>query len=83
MWEYAQASRLLTIDSVNGDECIYCKASLLRLPAESFEVPPKRLFVQLSICTACGWWAVYRVHQNEYPSTAGDSRKLFSNNRMS
>lgn len=71
MWEYGEASRLLTIASVSSDHCIYCRTRLLRFPAESFELSPKRLFVQLSICSACGWWSVYRVHQNELPRTSG------------
>jgi len=71
MWEYGEAGRILSITSVCSDDCIYCRGSLLRLPAESFEVPPKRLFLQLSICSACGWWTVYRVHQNEFPRTSG------------
>jgi len=71
MWEYSEASRLLTIASVSSDECMYCRTQLFRFPAESFEVSPKRLFVQLSICSACGWWSVYRVHQNEFPRTSG------------
>lgn len=40
-------------------------------PSESFEVNQKRLFVQLSICPQCGWWTVYRIHQGEFPRTAG------------
>jgi restriction system protein len=71
MWEYGEAGRLLTISSVGSDDCIYCQTPLLRLPAESFEAGIKRLFVQLSICPHCGWWTVYRVHQNEYERTAG------------
>jgi restriction system protein len=71
MWEYGEAGRLLTISSVYSDNCIFCQTPLLRLPAESFEAGIKRLFVQLSICPHCGWWSVFRVHQNEYERTAG------------
>jgi restriction system protein len=71
MWEYREAGRLITIDAVVSDDCIYCKNPLVRLPSASFESGVKRLFVQLSICKLCGWWTVYRVHQNEYPRTAG------------
>lgn len=70
MWEYREAGRLITIDAVLSDDCIYCRNPLLRLPSASFESGVKRLFVQLSICKLCGWWTVYRVHQNEYPRTA-------------
>ncbi len=71
MWEYGEAGRLITISSVGSDDCIYCQTPLLRLPAERFKAGIKRLFVQLSICPRCGWWTVYRVHQNEYERTAG------------
>jgi restriction system protein len=71
MWEYNEAGRLMTIKSVYSDDCIYCQASMFRIPAEKFEVGSKTLFVQLSICQLCGWWSVYRIHQSEYPRTAG------------
>lgn len=71
MWEYEKAKRLLTIESVYSDVCIFCETPLLNIPAESFEAGIKRLFVQLSICPHCGWWSVFRVHQNEYERTAG------------
>lgn len=71
MWEYAEAGRLMTINSVYADNCIFCETFLFRFPAESFEVNQKRLFVQLSICPQCGWWTVYRIHQGEYARTAG------------
>lgn len=71
MWEYREAGRLITIDAVVSDDCIYCKNPLVLLPSANFESGVKRLFVQLSICKLCGWWTVYRVHQNEYPRTAG------------
>jgi restriction system protein len=71
MWEYGEAGRILTARCVGARECIYCQSALMRIPAEAFEVGSKRLFVQMSICTECGWWTVYRVHQGEYPRTAG------------
>ena len=71
MWDHREASRLLTLNAVFSDDCIYCRTSLLRLPSASFAKEERRLFVQLSVCTRCGWWSVYRVHQNEYPRTAG------------
>lgn len=71
MWEYAEAGRLMTINSVYTDNCIFCRTLLFLFPAESFQVKQKRLFVQLSICPQCGWWAAYRIHQGEYPRTAG------------
>ena len=71
MWEYGEVGRLITISSIGSDDCIYCQTPLLRFPAESFEAGVKRLFVQISICPHCGWWTVYRVHQNEYERTAG------------
>ena len=71
MWEHREASRLPTLNAVLSDICIYCSNSLIRLPSESYQSGVKRLFVQLSICRQCGWWSTYRVHQNEYPRTAG------------
>ena len=71
MWEYNEAGRLMTIRSIYSDDCIYCQASMLRFPTENFEVGSKALFIQLSICQLCGWWSVYRIHQGEYPRTAG------------
>jgi hypothetical protein len=71
MWEYREAGRLMTIDAVVSDDCIYCRIPLLRLPSANLESGEKHLFVQLSICKLCGWWTVYRVHQNEFPRTAG------------
>jgi hypothetical protein len=71
MWEHREASRLVTLDAVFSDDCIYCRTMLLRLPSASFGKDEKRLFVQLSLCAQCGWWSVYRVHQNEHPRTAG------------
>jgi restriction system protein len=76
MWEYGEAGRLLTISSVYSDDCIFCRTLLLRLPAQSFEAGVKRLFVQLAICPHCGWWSVFRVHQNEYERTAGMAESL-------
>ena len=71
MWEHREASRIVTLDAVFSEDCIYCRTPLLRFPSASFAKEEKRLFVQLSLCTHCGWWSVYRVHQNEYPRTAG------------
>ncbi len=76
MWEYGEAGRLLTISSVYSDDCIFCQTPLLRLPAQSFEAGVKHLFVQLAICPHCGWWSVFRVHQNEYERTAGMAESL-------
>lgn len=76
MWKYGEAGRLLTIGSVYSDDCIFCQTLLLRLPAQSFEAGVKRLFVQLAICPHCGWWSVFRVHQNEYERTAGMAESL-------
>lgn len=71
MWEYAEAGRLMTLKSVYSDSCIYCQASMLRLPAVQFDAGSKSLFVQLSLCQMCGWWSVYRIHQGEFTRTAG------------
>lgn len=71
MWDHREASRLVTLDAVFSDDCIYCRSPLLRLHSASFTKEEKRLFVQPSICTHCGWWSVYRVHQNDHPRTAG------------
>jgi restriction system protein len=67
MWDYDEAGRVMTLKAVAAHACIYCQCALLRLPAESYEFSEKRLFVQLSFCTSCGWWTVYRVHQGEHP----------------
>ena len=71
MWKYGEAGRLLTINSAGSDNCIFCKYVLYRFPSQKFEVGQKRLLVQLSICVRCGWWVVYRIHQGEFPRTAG------------
>jgi restriction system protein len=76
MWEYDEAGRLLTISSVYSDNCIFCQTPLMRFPAQSYQAEIKRLFVQLSICPHCGWWTVFRVHQNEYERTAGYAESL-------
>ncbi len=44
---------------------------MLHFSSEKFEKGSKALFIQLSICQLCGWWIVYRIHQGEYPRTAG------------
>lgn len=71
MWEYGEAGRLLTVECIDASKCIYCQHPLLRLPSGVLEANGKRLLFQLSLCTVCGWWTVYRVHQGEYPRTAG------------
>jgi restriction system protein len=67
MWEYAVASRLMTLDSVTATECIYCQTALYRFPAKKFDSGEQSLIVQFSLCPCCGWWTVYRVHQNFLP----------------
>jgi restriction system protein len=67
MWEYAEASRLMTMECVTAAECIYCQAPLSRLPAKKFEAGELTLLAQFSYCLVCGWWTVYRVHQGEIP----------------
>jgi hypothetical protein len=37
VWDYAEAGRLATLDTAGVTECIYCRASMLRLRAERFE----------------------------------------------
>lgn len=71
MWEYNEAGRIMTITCVCSDNCIYCQHSLFRFPAKKFEENQRRLLVQLSICSQCGWWTVYRIHQGEYTMTSG------------
>jgi restriction system protein len=71
MWEYGEASRIATIESVHSDDCIFCGKPLGRMPPHSFDSGSKRLFVQVAVCLLCGWWTVYRVLQGEYPRTAG------------
>lgn len=73
MWDYAEAGRLATLETAGATECIYCRASMLRLRAEKFkaEAGEEVMLAQLAICQACGWWNVYRVHQNYITRTAG------------
>jgi restriction system protein len=71
MWNYSEAGRLLTIHSVAAEECIFCQYEMSRFPAQKFEAGSKTLLAQFSFCRRCGWWTVYRVHQGEYPRTAG------------
>jgi restriction system protein len=73
VWDYAEAGRLATLDTAGVTECIYCRTSMLRLRAERFEATtgPAVLLAQPAICQACGWWNVYRVHQNYIARTAG------------
>lgn len=65
MWEYAEASRLLTIEFVTATNCIYCQTPLARFPAKKFETGERTLLMQFSLCLVCGWWTVYRVHQGD------------------
>jgi restriction system protein len=67
MWEYAEAGRLLTMESITATECIYCQTPLARLPARKFEAGDRCLLVQFSLCAVCGWWTVCRVHQGDLP----------------
>jgi restriction system protein len=67
MWEYTEAGRLLTMESVTATECIYCQTPLARLPARKFVAGDRCLLVQFSLCMVCGWWTVYRVHQGDLP----------------
>lgn len=43
MWEHREASRLLTLNAVLSDICIYCSNSLIRLPSQSYQSGEKRL----------------------------------------
>lgn len=70
MWDYADANRITTLKAVTAVTCIFCHHHLLRIPSMKFEVKEKALLCQASICKACGWWCVYRVHQGEYEETA-------------
>jgi restriction system protein len=67
MWEYAEASRLMTLGNVTSTECIFCQTPLYRFPAKKFDLEERRLLAQVSICLTCGWWTVYRVHQGDLP----------------
>ncbi|HEX5715458.1 MAG TPA: restriction endonuclease [Thermoanaerobaculia bacterium] len=71
MWDYSEANRLLTLESVTAAACIFCRYEMLRLPAQKFEAGSKTLLAQISICRCCGWWSAYRVHQGEHARTAG------------
>lgn len=71
MWKHGEAGRLVTLNSVYTDDCIYCQASMLRLPANEFNMDRKAVFIQLALCPLCGWWSVYRIHQGELPRSAG------------
>src|SRR5262249_19555450 len=71
MWEYAVAGRLLTLDSVFAEDCIFCETELYRFQPKKFEAGERVLIVQFSFCPCCGWWTVYRVHQGDVPRTAG------------
>jgi restriction system protein len=67
MWEYCEAGRLLTMESVTVTECIFRQTPLVPLPAKKFEAGDRCLLVQFSLCLVCGWWTVYRVHQGHLP----------------
>jgi restriction system protein len=73
VWDYAEAGRLVTLDTAGVTECIYCCAPMLRLGPERFEaaVGEAVMLAQPALCLACGWWNVYRVHQNYIARTAG------------
>lgn len=71
MWEYGEAARLMTMALVTEPMCIYCKGPMARLPSCKFELDVKVMLAQVSICAQCGWWQVYRIHQNDLPRTAG------------
>ena len=71
MWEYKEAGRLLTYQSVGATVCMYCHRDMFRLPAERYDKGSRRLLAQLTVCPYCGWWNVYRVHQGETPRTSG------------
>ena len=71
MWEYGQANRLITLELAHARDCAYCAQPLHHIPPERFEAGVKVLLAQVSLCTNCGWWVVYRIHQNELARTAG------------
>ncbi len=71
MWDYAVASRWLTLDSVFAEDCIFCETRLHRFRPKKLKMAARVLIVQFSICPCCGWWTVYRVHQGDEPRTAG------------
>ena len=71
IWQYGHANRLVTLELAAARDCAYCSKPLLHVPPERFEASGKVLLAQVSICVICGWWVVYRVHQNEYERTAG------------
>ena len=73
MWDYAEAGRLATLDTVGVTECIYCRAPMLRLRAERLEAKVGKavMLAQPALCRGCGWWNVYRVKQNYIARTAG------------
>ena len=67
MWEYAEAGRLMTLQSVRAATCIYCRLEMRHLQAQEFGAGSRRIFAQASLCKCCGWWTVFRVHQGEIP----------------
>jgi len=72
MWEYAEAGRWMTVNSVYSNRCIYCQTPMLRLPARRFDAGCKTLLIQLSVCRLCGWWTTYGIHQGEHLETSGE-----------
>jgi len=72
MWEYAEAGRWMTVNSVYSNRCVYCQTPMLHFPAQRFEVGCKTLLIQLSTCRLCGWWTTYGIHQGEHPETSGE-----------
>lgn len=82
MWEHKDAGRLLTYQSIRAAVCIYCGRDMFRGPATKYEQGPRKLFAQLTLCSCCGWWNVYRVHQGEdagiedYDGAIGSLREL-------
>jgi restriction system protein len=63
MWEYAEAGRIMTLKSIGATDCIYCRTPLTRLSAKRFDHGGRTLLSQVSLCSGCGWWTVYRVIQ--------------------
>jgi restriction system protein len=72
MWDYADSARLVTVESIYSSNCIYCRSRMHQFPSMDFHLPSrdKSLLAQVSVCTRCGWWSVFRVHQGEIPRTA-------------
>jgi hypothetical protein len=71
MWDYGYANRRVTLDLARARECAFCNSPLFTVPAERFERETRVMLAQIRLCASCGWWVVYRVHQNEVGRTAG------------